>query len=98
MYIVTITNKATHEEMILNAFNSKEKALSMCEQWGWMYNDGKKSYWMGYEEFSDDVFDFLEDATPGRFVCEEDAIDVIQAAYKMGHITLEQRNKLLKIA
>lgn len=97
MYIVTITDKATHEEMILSAFDSKEKALKMCESWGWTYDDGKAAYWMGYEEFGEDVFCFLEDATPNRFQTVEDAIDVIQAAYKSGLITLEQRNILLKV-
>lgn len=34
----------------------------------------------------------------GGFSCVEDAIDQIQHFYKMGCITLEQRNELFKIA
>lgn len=33
----------------------------------------------------------------GGFSCVEDAIDEIQRFYKMGHITLEQRNELFKM-
>lgn len=96
MYIVTITNKATHEETILTAFEDKSKALKMCESWGWTYDDGKAAYWMDCEELNDGVYDLLEDATPNRFQTVEDAIDVIQVAYKSGQITLEQRNTLLR--
>ena len=96
MHIVTITNKATHEEKILTAFIDGEKAVKMCESWGWMYDDGKAAYWMDCEEIFDGILELLEDATPNRFQTVEDAIDVIQVAYKGGWLTLEQRNTLLK--
>ena len=53
MYIVTITDKATHAETILTAFENENKALKMCESWGWTYDDGKAAYFMAYEELSD---------------------------------------------
>ena len=96
MYIVTITNKATREETILTAFENENKALKMCESWGWTYADGKAAYFMAYEELNNGVYDLLEDATPSRFQTVEDAVDVVQVAYKSGLITLGQRNTLLR--
>lgn len=97
MFIVTLTNKATHEESIFATFTDGEKASKMCEEWGWTYDDGKQSYWMNYEEVAEGIFEFLEDAVPGRFVELESAIDAIQLAYKSGLITLEQRITLLRL-
>lgn len=49
-YKIVITNKATKEESVFGVYRSKDDAESICEAWGWNYDDGKQSYWMGYEE------------------------------------------------
>lgn len=47
--IITI-DKATKEETVLHANMSEKEAESFCDAWGWVYDDGKKSYWLGLEK------------------------------------------------
>lgn len=47
---IIITNKRTKEESLFGTYKAEEEAESICEAWGWNYDDGKQSYWMGYEE------------------------------------------------
>lgn len=49
-YAVYITNKKTREEQYYGGFESEDKALKEVESWGWNYDDGHHSYWMGYDK------------------------------------------------
>lgn len=52
LYNLVITRKADGEQSILEHNITEAQAEKMCEQWGWSYDDGKYSYYMGYEETS----------------------------------------------
>ena len=45
---VITTDKKTGEETVIETFTTEEKAERFCEMWGWNYDDGVKSYWLGY--------------------------------------------------
>lgn len=47
---VVITKKGTKEQSILESNLTEAKAEKMCEEWGWSYDDGEHSYFMGIEE------------------------------------------------
>ena len=53
MFSVYITDKVTHEQSILESNLTEEQAESICEEWGWTYDDGHRSYWMGYDDKED---------------------------------------------
>ena len=48
-YRVIGTSKATREEKIIKDNITKEEAEKFCELWGWSYDDGEHSYYLGYE-------------------------------------------------
>lgn len=50
-YRVVATQKGTNNTIILESGLTEEKAQNFCEMWGWSYDDGKNSYWLGYEEY-----------------------------------------------
>lgn len=50
LYRVIATEKGTENKIILSSEITEEKALQFCESWGWSYDDGYKSYWLGYDE------------------------------------------------
>lgn len=50
LYRVIATEKGTEKTIVLSSGITEEKALKFCESWGWSYDDGYKSYWLGYEE------------------------------------------------
>ena len=50
MYNLIITNRKTGERSILEEGLTERQAEKECEEWGWMYDDGKQSYYMSYEE------------------------------------------------
>lgn len=52
LYNITITKRKDGTKSILAYNIPEERAERECEQWGWMYDDGKDSYYMGYEESS----------------------------------------------
>lgn len=52
LYNLVITRKSTGEKSVLEHNITEAKAEKTCEQWGWMYDDGNYSYYMGYEETS----------------------------------------------
>lgn len=47
---VILTDKKTGTETFYGEYKSEREAEEICERWGWNYDDGKKSYWMGYEK------------------------------------------------
>ena len=47
-WFTLITDKKTNATAILDIYSTKEKAIKECEEWGWNYDDGTKSYWMGF--------------------------------------------------
>lgn len=49
-YVVYGTLKGTEESKVIQSFRQRWKAEKMCEEWGWNYDDGQRSYWMSYEE------------------------------------------------
>lgn len=48
-YRVIGTSKTTREEKIIKDNITKEEAEKFCELWGWSYDDGEHSYYLGYE-------------------------------------------------
>lgn len=48
-YRVIGTSKATREEKIIKDNITKEEAEKFCDLWGWSYDDGEHSYYLGYE-------------------------------------------------
>lgn len=75
LYNITITKRKDGTKSIL-AYNLPEaRAERECEQWGWMYDDGKDSYYMGYEEstITTEVLEVLENS----FLADlQDALEV----------------------
>lgn len=45
-------HKATKKEIVIEPHMIESQAMMMCEQWGWMYDDGTDdgSYWMEIRE------------------------------------------------
>lgn len=64
LYNITITKRKDGTKSILAYNLPEERAERECEQWGWMYDDGKDSYYMGYEESSvtSEVLEVLENS------------------------------------
>ena len=52
-YCVIGTAKASRQEVVILSDATEEEALRECEQWGWSYDDGEKSYWIEVRERSD---------------------------------------------
>ena len=50
MVKVIIEDKKTGERKVLSTFKTMEAAEKECEEWGWSYDDGEKSYWMSINE------------------------------------------------
>lgn len=52
MYNVIGTHKRTKKKIIIEPHMTEAQAMKMCEQWGWIYDDGTEdgSYYMGYEK------------------------------------------------
>lgn len=50
MFKVIATLKGTEQTKVLESNLTEEQAESFCESWGWSYDDGHNSYWLGYEE------------------------------------------------
>lgn len=48
-YRVIGTSKAAREEKIIKDNITKEEAEKFCDLWGWSYDDGEHSYYLGYE-------------------------------------------------
>lgn len=49
LYNITFTSR-NKEKFIGKRNLTGVKAEKECEEWGWMFNDGKESFYMGYEE------------------------------------------------
>ena len=47
---VILINKVTKEETVLIDDITEQEAESFCEAWGWNYDDGYKSYWLGLDD------------------------------------------------
>lgn len=50
MWIIYGTRKDTKERKELCRRETEEQAERFCEMWGWIYGDGKHSYWLDLEE------------------------------------------------
>ena len=50
MYRVVKILKGTEETTTLEDNLTEEQAETICERWGWSYDDGHNSYWLGIEE------------------------------------------------
>lgn len=50
-YRVFTINKVTAQRVeVISEGLTEEQALKECEEWGWNYDDGHRSYWLDYEE------------------------------------------------
>lgn len=50
MVNIIITDKQTGQEKTLETVPTQEQAENFCECWGWSYDDGRKTYYLGYEK------------------------------------------------
>ena len=50
MFNVIGTERKTKRKIIIESHLTEAKAVWICECWGWMYDDGKDTYYMGIEE------------------------------------------------
>lgn len=97
LYFVTIENKITGQTKLMTAATTEQEAINICEQWGWIYENGFESYWMGVTSSTDSVYEYLMQAFRlHRFETTEDCLDAIKTAHKNNLITLEQRAALLR--
>lgn len=48
-YNVVGIAKGSDSKIIIEPHMTEPQALKMCESWGWVYDDGVKSYNMDYE-------------------------------------------------
>jgi hypothetical protein len=50
MFKVIATRKGSKERKTLGTYHKEQDAERFCEMWGWSYDDGHYSYWLGVEE------------------------------------------------
>lgn len=50
MFNVIGINKRTEQEIMILPNVTEEEAERTCEEWGWIYDDGHKAYWMSIRE------------------------------------------------
>lgn len=64
LYNLVITKRTDGAKSILAHNITEKQAEKQCEMWGWMYDDGKYSYYMSYEETSitSEVLEVLENS------------------------------------
>ncbi len=65
LYNVIITRRTDGSKSILEYNITEAQAEKMCEEWGWMYDDGRHSYYMSYEEshITDEMLETIENST-----------------------------------
>ncbi len=49
-YKVIGIHKKTAKKIVIEAERTREQAIKSCEEWGWVYDDGKESYYMSIEK------------------------------------------------
>ena len=50
-YRVIATKKSLPAEtLVVFGPTTEDNAERFCEQWGWSYDDGRHSYWLGLEQ------------------------------------------------
>lgn len=53
MFRVFTTSKVTGQRVeILEDKLTERQAERFCEEWGWNYDDGERSFWLDYEEYT----------------------------------------------
>ena len=52
LYNIVLTSRTDKKEFIYERNLPEAKAEKLCEEWGWMFNDGKDTYYMNYVESS----------------------------------------------
>ena len=52
LYNIVLTSRKDKKEFIYERNLTEAKAEKQCEEWGWMFNDGKDTYYMSYVESS----------------------------------------------
>ena len=98
MYSVIIESKTEKTSYIMATGLTAQEAESLCDSWGWTYDNGKEAFWMSIEEVGTPAFDYLKRAIlDSKFETIEDSIDAIQNYYKRELITQKQRVELLKL-
>ncbi len=90
MFNTIITDKKTGEEKVLDIFKTEAEALKECEEWGGTYDDGERSYWIGYEEahnlneFASLTAEQLESAGTNDY---NEAVEILESN---GHVIIEK--------
>lgn len=64
LYNIVLTSRADGKKFIYERNLPEAKAEKQCEEWGWMFDDGKDKYYMSYEESSvtPEVLEVLENS------------------------------------
>lgn len=50
MWNVIGIDKRTAGKIIIEPHMTEANAMKLCECWGWIYDDGVRTYWMTLEE------------------------------------------------
>ena len=53
--IFTINKVTGQHEAVLGNTMTEEAAENFCEAWGWTYDDGKRSFWLDFEEETENL-------------------------------------------
>ena len=82
MYNVIGTEKGTNNTIIIEPNMTEAQAMKMCESWGWMYDDGAKSYYMDYVEVEEKEEQSIKEEETMEYTPTRE--EVIEKAKEMG--------------
>jgi hypothetical protein len=95
LYNIVLTSRADGKKFIYERNLPEAKAEKECEEWGWMFDDGKDKYYMSYEESSvtPEVLEVLENSFLADLF---DALEVETDADLLHAITDEINKRTVK--
>jgi signal-transduction protein with cAMP-binding, CBS, and nucleotidyltransferase domain len=91
LYNIVLTSRTDGKKFIYERNLPEIKAEKQCEEWGWMFDDGKDKYYMSYEE-SSVTPEVLEDLENSFLADLFDALEVEKDADLL-HAIEEEINK-----
>lgn len=95
LYNIVLTSRADGKKFIYERNLPEAKAEKECEEWGWMFDDGKDKYYMSYEESS--VTPEVLEVLVNSFLADLfDALEVETDADLLHAITEEINNRTIK--
>lgn len=95
LYNIVLTSRTDKKQFIYERNLPEAKAEKQCEEWGWMFNDGKDTYYMSYKESSvtPEVLEVLENSFLADLF---DALEVETDADLLHAIQTEISNRTVK--